>query len=61
MTCLDQIDQMVVAVENGWPLGIKALQTLRAQIVLDVAACKQACVIALEAKAPHIIESLEVE
>jgi hypothetical protein len=62
MRCLDEIDAILVAMRSGWPIGGKALESLRAQIVLDVAGIKRSVEIINEAHAPHIVvPDVEVE
>lgn len=62
MKCLDDIDAIIEAMRSGWPISGKCLESLRAQIVLDVAGIKRSVVLVNEAQAPHIVlPEIEVE
>jgi hypothetical protein len=61
MKSLAMIDEMVTAAEAGWPLGVKALQTLRSQLVLDVAGIRRSVELVNEVQAPHLVLPEEPE
>jgi len=61
MRCLDEIDALIAGYRNGWIVGEKALLTLRAQIVLDVAKAKQDLVAQAIKEASLPIPGAEIE
>ena len=55
MKCLDDIDALVAMAENGWPIGIKTLQNLRAQIAMDVAEVRRSVELIREVASPDLV------